>query len=544
MAGDGWFDEGEDREQEDVEMLEVEGAAQAPNETVAVGVPVVCAAGTGNAAANGSGADGHTAVELLGGLDRLTGRLGEVARALLPADVDQAWIRRQGFKAKAGQSLVLRGAGGAPSVVLVGMGDRETIDAERWRLAAAALVRASGEGGGTACLLVPEDLAGGDGTTIGQSIAEGAVLAAYRFDAYRSSPPPSGIDRLVAVSGDGGLATGIARGRAGAAAVVFARDLVNTPPSDLPPRRLAELARERMSGLSGTEIEVWDEDRIKAERLGGLQAVSRGSAEPPRLVRATYTPPGGGAVPHVVLVGKGITFDSGGLSLKPADAMVDMKTDMTGAAVVLGAVSACAELGVPVKVTAIAPITENMPGGRATKPGDVFTARNGKTVEVLNTDAEGRLVLADGLSLAVELEPDAIVDVATLTGAAIIALGEGMGAVFGSDEPLVEAVRAAGGRAGERLWPLPMPDDYAEHIESEIADMKNMGRARQAGSIAAAMLLANFVGDVPWAHLDIAGTARATESSGYTVKGGTAFGVRTLLDLLEHFEPGRGNGKG
>lgn len=531
-------------------MLEVEAAAQAPAQTVALGVPVVAVPGAAGATVNGSGAKGDSSIELLGNLDRLTGSLGEVARVLLPADVDQAWLRRQGFRGKPGQSLVLRAAGGAPSVVLLGMGDRDGtgdrdgIGAERWRRAAAALVRASGEGGGTAAVLVPDDLGGENPSSVGAAIAEGGILAAYRFDAYRSSPPPSRIDRLVAVSGHGELEAGVARGRAAASAVVFARDLVNTPPSDMTPRRLAELTRQRLEGLAGTEIEIWDEDRIREERLGGLQAVSRGSAEPPRLVRASYTPPGAESVPHVVLVGKGITFDSGGLSLKPADSMMDMKTDMSGAAVVLAVVSACAELEVPVKVTAIAPITENMPGGRAVKPGDVFTARNGKTVEVLNTDAEGRLVLADGLSLAVELEPDAIVDVATLTGAAMIALGPGVAAVLGSDDALVDAVRTAGDRAGERFWPLPMPEDYAEHIESEIADMKNMGRPRQAGVIAAAMLLANFVADVPWAHLDIAGTGRSNEESGYLVKGGTAFGVRTLLDLVQHFEPGSGNGKG
>ena len=524
-------------------MLEVEAAAQAPEETVAIGVPVVAAPPGGAAVGNGSGAGGDVPMEVLGDLGLLAGGLAEVARALLPADADEAWLRRQGFKAKPGQSLVLRSAGGAPSVVLVGMGARKGLDGERWRRAAAALVHASGDGRGTASLLVPEDLVD-DAATVGAAIAEGGILAAYRFDAYRSSPPPLRIDRLVAVSGNAGLAGGIARGAAAAAAVAFARDLVNTPPSDLTPRRLAELTRERLAGRPGTEIEIWDEERIRAEHLGGLQAVSRGSTEPPRLVRATYTPPGDSAVPHVVLVGKGITFDSGGLSLKPADAMVDMKVDMTGAAVVLAAVSACAELGVPVKVTAIAPVTENMPGGGAVKPGDVFTARNGKTIEVLNTDAEGRLVLSDGLSLAVELEPDAIVDVATLTGAAVVALGEGVAAVLGSDDSLVDAVRAAGERAGERLWPLPLPEDYAEHIESEIADMKNMGRPRQAGTIAAAMLLSKFTGDVPWAHLDIAGPSRVHEDSGYLVKGGTAFGVRTLLDLLQHFESASGNGKG
>ena len=323
--------------------------------------------------------------------------------------------------------------------------------------------------------------------------------------------------------------------------MVFARDLINTPPSDLTPTRLAERVVEALAGTPGTTVEMWDEARITEERLGGLLGVSRGSAEPPRLVRATFEPaePSGrdGRVPHVVLVGKGITFDSGGLSLKTAEGMSTMKTDMSGAAIVLAAVSACADLAVPVRVTALAPITENMPGGGAVKPGDVLTIRNGATIEVLNTDAEGRLVLADGLSLAAEIEPtpDAVVDVATLTGAAVVALGMGIGALFGNDEALVERVRQAGARAGERLWPMPLPEDYAEHIDSEVADMKNIGRPGQAGAITAALLLLRFAGGLPWVHLDIAGPGRAAETSGYLTKGGTAFGVRTLLALLDSY---------
>lgn len=533
-------------------MLEVEAGVQVPEATVALGVPVLAVPAADGGTPGDPSSRGEATVRLPAGLGRVIGQMGEVARALVPGEVDQGWLRRQGFTGKPGQSLVLRAAGGAPAVVLIGMGDLAGIDAERWRRAASALVRASGDGGGISALMVPGELVGAaqptptdggeigngpDARAVGAAIAEGGILAAYRFDAYRSDPPPPGIDRLVALSADAGLAAGITSGRVAAGAVVFARDLVNTPPSDMTPRRLADLARERLEAQDGTEVEVWDEGRIRAERLGGLHAVSRGSAEPPRLVWATYTPPGAGSAPHVVLVGKGITFDSGGLSLKPADAMMEMKTDMSGAAVVLAALSACAELRVPVKVTAIAPITENMPGGGAVKPGDVFTARNGKTVEVLNTDAEGRLVLADGLSLAAELEPDAIVDVATLTGAAMVALGPGVAAVLGNDEALVDAVRAAGARAGERLWPLPMPEEYEAHIESEIADMKNMGRPRQAGVIAAAMLLGRFVAEVPWAHLDIAGTGRAHEDSGYLVKGGTAFGVRTLVSWIQDLAP-------
>jgi leucyl aminopeptidase len=220
--------------------------------------------------------------------------------------------------------------------------------------------------------------------------------------------------------------------------------------------------------------------------------------------------------------------------------METMKTDMAGAAAVIAALSACADLGVRVRVTAVTPVTENMPGGKATKPGDVLTIRNGHTIEVLNTDAEGRLVLADGLSLAAEMEPDAIVDLATLTGACVVALGTSVAGLFGNDEELSARVGSASARAGEPTWPLPMPEAYKKHIESDVADMKNMGKAGQAGAIAAALLLARFVGDVPWVHLDIAGPARSDDNDGVVVKGGTGFGVRLLLELLDGYNPSTG----
>ena len=510
-------------------MLEVEAAATVPDGVVAVGIPVL--AGT----AGGEG-EGHAPLGWLVPPEGVRRAAGEAVRALLPDFPEEAWLRDQGFSAGKGAALVLRAASGPPSVVLLGLGPRGGADLDRWRLAAAALVRAAGEAPGAAALLVPDEPPGGGAESVAAAIAEGASLASYRFDAYRSAPKPGCVDRLVVV-GRGAWEAGLRHGAATARATAFARDLVNTPASDMTPRDLAERVSERLSGLDGTSVEVWDEDRIATERLGGLLAVARGSGEPPRLVRATYTPRGGrggGDVPHVVLVGKGITFDSGGLSLKPADGMMTMKTDMSGAAIVLSVVSACAGLGVRVKVTAIAPMTENMPGGRAQKPGDVVTARNGATIEVLNTDAEGRLVLADGLSLAAELSPDAIIDVATLTGAQVIALGRGFAALLGNDDALMRSLEAAGERTGERLWRLPLPDDYRDHIESEIADMKNIGKPREAGTVAAAMLLARFVGGVPWAHLDIAGPARSEESSGYVSKGATAFGVRALLDYLSH----------
>jgi leucyl aminopeptidase len=511
-------------------MLELDVVQTVPDEVLSIGIPVLAGVPTEPGGDPGP-------FEWLVSLGAVEGSATEVVRSLLPQHPDEPWVRRQGFSAAKGTALALRGAAGPPSVVLLGLGEREAIGGEQWRLAAAALVRAAGEGSGVAAMLVPDDPPGGDPASVGAAIAEGAALASYRFDAYRTNPQPDRLDRLVVV-GRGSYAEGLRRGAAAAGAAAFARDLINTPASDMTPRELAARAQERLSGLEGTTVEIWDEDRIRTERLGGVLAVARGSGEPPRLVRASYTPPRRDArdrCAHVVLVGKGITFDSGGLSLKTADGMMTMKTDMSGAAIVLAVISACASLQVPVKVTAIAPMTENMPGDRAQKPGDVFTARNGATVEVLNTDAEGRLVLADALSLAAELSPDAIIDVATLTGAQVIALGKGIAALLGNDPALMESLRAAGERAGERLWPLPLPDDYRAHIESEIADMKNMGRPREAGTIAAAMLLARFVDGSPWAHLDIAGPARSDESAGYLTKGATAFGVRALLDFLVHF---------
>jgi len=513
--------------------VKVIAAGDVAEDLVAVGLPVL------------AGTDGpelpEGMVQSVGGIDLPLGLSGEM-------------LRRQGFTAKVGQSMVLRPPANGPALVLLGLGGPLGLDAERWRRAAAALVRAAGEGG-TAAMVVPETAPAVDPVEAGAALAEGAVLAAYRFESYRSTPKPPAVDELLVVPGDHGdgaasvdagkrfdaMAAGARRGVRTAEAVAFARDLVNTPPSDLPPSRLAERVAAELEGTKGTTVEVWDEERIKSERLGGLLGVSRGSLEPPRLVRAVYDPVDpitiDGRTPHVVLVGKGITFDSGGLSLKTAEGMTTMKTDMSGAAIVLAALSACADLGVRVKVTALAPITENMPGARAVKPGDVLTIRNGSTIEVLNTDAEGRLVLADALSLAAEIDPapDAIVDVATLTGAAVVALGMGIAAIFGSDEPLVERVRRSGDQVGERLWPMPLPEEYADHIESEVADMKNTGRAGQAGSIAAALLLARFTGGLPWAHLDIAGPARSPEDSGYLSKGGTAFGVRTLLALLASY---------
>ncbi len=471
---------------------------------------------------------------------------GAVDGIVLPAALDRGWCERQGFTGKAAQVLVLRstaaatGAEPGPDVALVGFGAADRLSGDKGletvRRAVAAFVRSAGSGG-TALLVLPA-VDGSAVADVAAAAAEGGALASYRFDEFRSADPPPVLGTLVL---DGGgadpdaVAVGAARGSRVARSVALARDLVNEPAGSLTPRRFADLVQERFAGSLVLTVEVWDESRIADERLGGLLGVAAGSQQPPRLVRVEYRPDDpyefDGRVPHLALVGKGITFDSGGLSLKPPTGMETMKTDMGGAAAVLAAIDAVAALGGRLPVTAWAPMTENLPSGTAIKPGDVLTTRSGKTIEVLNTDAEGRLILADGLTLAVESAPDAIVDLATLTGAAVAALGKEIAGLLGNDEELVAAVQAAGGRAGEPSWPLPLHEDYAVHIESEVADMKNTGRPGQAGTISAALLLQEFVSGVPWAHLDIAGPSRTDDSRGYSTKGGSGFGVRTLVEL-------------
>jgi len=463
--------------------------------------------------------------------------------------LDAELCRRRGFGAEASEALVVVGDDAeAPTVVFVGCGEGGSFDTDALRSAGAVLVRAA-DRSGTALFVVSADLvqqagvaAPGSARRAAQALAEGGVLAAYRYLAYKSEDPGTRLERLVVAGVDvaaDDLAEGVRRGVVVADAVCLARDLVNEPPSAMTPGVLARIAGEQVATRRGVTLEIWDRARIEAERLGGLLGVARGSAEEPRLVIARYEPDTvareEAAVPHVALVGKGITFDSGGLSLKTAEGMATMKTDMSGAAAVLGAVSACGDLGIGVRVTAIAPVTENMPGGRAIKPGDVLTIRNGKTIEVLNTDAEGRLVLADALSLAAEMRPDVVIDLATLTGACVVALGNLIAGVMGNDDALLARIDAAAARAGESTWPLPMPRQYRSHIDSEVADMKNVGKPGSAGAIAAALLLERFVGDLPWAHLDIAGPARSDEDAGVLVKGGTGFGVRTLLAFLEDY---------
>lgn len=444
-------------------------------------------------------------------------------------ELDGRYLKARGFEGKKGQTESLLADDGT-TIVAIGMGEAAKVSADVLRDAGACLARAASKSKRVATTLL--DAANGvERSAAAQAVAEGVALASYDFEVYRSNPKGSKIERVTVVGKDEAVAAGLARGQRIAAAVALARDLINEPAEAMTPRRLAEVAAEAAEA-GGLQLTVWDEEDIERERLGGLAGVAAGSDEPPRLIELRYEPEGE-AVATVALVGKGITFDSGGLSIKTGDGMMTMKTDMSGGAAVIAAMSALRDLGVPVRVRGIVPATENMPNGRAVKPGDVLRFRNGKTAEVLNTDAEGRLILADGLSLAAEERPDAIIDLATLTGACMIALGPSIAGLMGNDDGLIDQVVAASKRAGEMTWPLPLPDSYRSHIDSEIADMKNIGRpGGKGGALVAGLFLKEFVDDVPWAHLDIAGPARSEEDTGWLRKGGTGFGVRTLLELL------------
>ena len=376
-----------------------------------------------------------------------------------------------------------------------------------------------------------------------RAVTEGLILGAYRFDTHKpkASERPSTDSATIAVGDDVRAVQDAARrGRATAEAVCFARDLVNEPGGTLTPTVFAERSAERATE-AGLTAEIMDADAIAEARLGGLIAVNLGSEEPPRLLKLTYTPEAAAdtVVPTVALVGKGITFDSGGLSLKPAESMMEMKNDMAGAAAVIGAMTAMPALDVPVRVISFTPMTDNMTGGRAQRPGDVYTARNGTTVEVLNTDAEGRLVLADALVLASEEEPDAIIDLATLTGACLVALGAKIAGLMSNDDDFAEVVADAATEAGERVWHLPLPADYRAALDSPVADLKNIGAGRFGGALTAGLFLQEFVAEgIPWVHLDIAGPSFLAEPDGEYPRGGTGFGVRTLLHLLETWGAG------
>jgi leucyl aminopeptidase len=429
------------------------------------------------------------------------------------------YLEAREFTGAVGQFVVVPG-GDLPfgAVMFVGLGDEA--DAESLRRAAGAVGRMSAPYASAATTLHLVDVEGAIG-----AVTLGYLLGSYRFDAYRSEPKPRANERLELLEADEGARAEIQDAAAIARGVTLARDLVNQPAVDKSPVVLADRARSLSDNIA---VEIIDEVEAAERGYGGLVAVGAGATNPPRMVIMRYEP--NGAEPFVAFVGKGIVFDSGGLSLKPATAMEDMKSDMAGAAAVYGAMQAIAELELPIRVLGVAPLSENMPGGAAQRPGDVFTAYNGKTVEVLNTDAEGRLVLADGLGIAAEAGPDLIVDIATLTGAAKVALGTTVGAIFGNDDEAIAAVEAAARFAGESMWTMPLERSYRPLLDSPVADLKNIGD-RWGGAIIAALFLSEFVDGRPWVHLDIAGPGRAEKTEHYVSKGGTGFTVRTLVEL-------------
>ena len=468
----------------------------------------------------------------------------------VPDPLDAAFLSAQGFAGKAGETLVVPGPSGQV-VVALGLGAADEVTLRVFRKAAAALARAARRQQRVASTLLA-DLPTGDGdfgdgaprglerADVARALAEGTILGAYRYDALKSDPEASNVVRVDVVDGgegdgDGLVTAAFERGVTVAEAVCLARDLVNEPGGELTPTAFADRAAELARG-GGFTVEVLDRAAIEGEKMGGLLGVNRGSDEEPRFVRLAYEP----AEPRgtVALVGKGITFDSGGLSLKTTEGMVGMKCDMAGAAAVLATFSALDALKPPVRVLGFLPLTDNMPGGDATRVGDVLRIRNGTTVEVLNTDAEGRLVLADGLVMASEAQPDAIVDLATLTGACMVALGTRIAGLMGNDDGFVGQVQAAADAAGEDVWHLPLPGDLRKGLDSEVADLKNIASGRYGGALVAGVFLQEFVaGGTPWAHLDIAGPADASDVEAETRKGGTGFGVRTLLRLLADFQP-------
>ena len=421
---------------------------------------------------------------------------------------------------------------GAPDRVLaVGLGEREDFTVEKLRVAAALVAAEAGKLEVTSLAWQLPEVE--DGAAAAEAIVTGTILGSYRFDRFKSGgeddDEPKARLASLTVLAPAELAGAVETARVYSEAANRARDLQETPANFAKPEDLAARAEEVAAGLDKVSVEILDGDAIRAKGMGGLAAVSQGGPVDPRLIVLRYE--GGGEGPTLGFVGKGVTFDTGGISLKPGAGMQEMKFDMSGAAAVIEGFAAIAELGLPVDLIAVVPSTENMPSGTAIKPGDVITHYNGTTVEVNNTDAEGRLILADALAYAVELGAERIVDLATLTGAVLIALGSTYAAVISNDDELARELAAAGEETGELVWRLPLHPEYKEMMKGTVADLSNLATKREAGSITAASFLEEFVDGTPWAHVDIAGTAWNVGRA-YTGKGGSGYGVRLLVQLV------------
>jgi leucyl aminopeptidase len=443
---------------------------------------------------------------------------GRLYELLLVPVLDRSWMTRR--------------------VAFVGAGKTADFSGELARRVAAMIGLAMKQRRvGRAAFALPETVpAGLDQAGLAQAVIEGLTLSEFNPGSYKTSDMPPGKAPewtivMVGLAPDRQpvVTTAVQKGRLLGESSNLAREMANEPSNTLTPREFARRAEALVAG-TGLGFEVLDEKQIEGLGMGMLLGVARGSNEPPRLMVLRHEPAGAPAAPVLGLVGKGITFDTGGISIKPADGMERMKDDMAGGSAVVCAMRAIALLNAPIRVIGVVPTTENMPGGRAIKPGDVLKSAEGKTVEVINTDAEGRLILGDGLWYARRLGATHLVDIATLTGAIVTALGKLTSGLFGTPQPWVDAVRRVADRAGDRVWPMPLFDDYRDQIKSDIADMMNTG-GRPAGSVTAALFLKEFTGGLPWAHLDIAGTAWAEESKPYLPKGPSGVAVRTLVEL-------------
>ena len=449
-----------------------------------------------------------------------------------------AAVRERGdLRGKEGESILLspQGEAAALRVLLVGLGKADAVTAEKLRRAGgtAAKQAAKARAGRVTVALPSTALSTADAA---RAITEGVVLGSYTFTELKSKSddaPAAELAELgLAIGADASEAEAAEGARVGsivASAANFARNLGNLPGNVVTPTRLAEVAKD-IADRFGMKLTVLGPKEMEAEGMGALLAVARGTDEEPRLIVLEHRGAAADERP-LALVGKGLTFDAGGISIKPAAGMEDMKFDMCGGAGVLGAMHAIGELGVRANVVGVVPSSENLLGGKAMKPGDIFRAASGKTIEVVNTDAEGRLILADALHFVKRYDPVAIVDAATLTGACVVALGHQASGAMGNDDALLDEVRAAGERSGERCWPLPMYDEYREQIRSDYADIKNSG-GRPAGTLTAAWFLREFVGDTPWVHLDVAGTAYGDEKLSYLTKGSTGVPTRLFVEWV------------
>jgi leucyl aminopeptidase len=451
-------------------------------------------------------------------------------------------IESEELKGKEGETVYLHlpASGEGPKarrLLLVGVGERADYRAAQVSQFAGAAVRALRARNVKSVGLAPRYE--GDAAAAARAAVEGAIIGLFEPDKYRTvDKEERNVERLVVLAagaGDDELKQGAERGRIVGESVNFTRDLANEPGAYMTPTIMAERAQE-IANQFGLDIDVLDQARMEQEGMGALLSVARGSDQPPKMMVLTYMPEGKERVEdgedYLALVGKGITFDTGGISIKPSENMELMKYDMTGGATVLGVMRAVAQLKPPIPVLGVVPSTENMPSGKATKPGDVVVAMTGKTIEVINTDAEGRLILADAVSYAKKLGATRVIDMATLTGAVSIALGDVNTGLLGTDQELIDEIIESGREVGEKFWQLPLDKEYSKQIKSDIADIKNVG-GRKAGTITAAAFIKEFAEGISWAHLDIAGTAWGDDAKPFRSKGPTGVAVRTLLNFIE-----------